>query len=444
MKAYGMAGVMAYAALAVMPLAASASAPLIYEGTLTNGDGPPDPWPGLRFSVVDADGEAWWSTMVAPEGPLIEVGPDGRFVAYLEDSAENPWALAGFDQGRWLRVEVCPGAWPENPADDCGWVQLEQTQRLGTVPMAETISEAERARIRAEVMAEMWVVPDVPGGDVATLRVSQSGEPGTFGSVHEALASLSHKKIPHGMRAEIRIEPADEPYVSDRPIFIDREDGSRLHIIGEAPPDGSFLDVVLEFDNSAGIVVLEGARLGRLDGMTLLGDGLVDDLDIGGIVRTRAGSPRRKIGILARPGAVAQVGPDVRVTRFGADCLHAAAGIILANGVQLDGCLARGAVSEFGGFIDATRASFQGMQNGRVLAAHWNGGVFARSSTIQHADEPARGPSADAMGWTDVVGADWVLDDPDTDIPRFSVDDNSFLLHTLPGRVFGQDSSYAR
>jgi len=330
-------------ALALLPLPAMAAAPLIYEGNLTTGDPaqPPDPWPGLRFSVVDAAGEAWWSTLVDPGGPLIEVGPDGRFVAYLEDSPENPWAIAGFDQGRWLRVDVCPGAWPADPEADCQWVQLEQTQRLGMVPMAETISEAERARIRAEVMeevrADVWVQPDEPGGGVATLRVSQSGAEGTFASLHDALDSMANRLIPSNLRVEVRIEPARLPYEMLERLEIHRGDGDRLHIVGEVPAPGSFDQVVLSFPGSTGIYVPRGARLGRLDGVEIVGPG----------------GDGNNYGLVVREQAMARVGPNVSIRDFGRDCVHVAGGNMEADGIVTESCSGSGYYVMAGGVLYA-------------------------------------------------------------------------------------------
>lgn len=93
------AALSALLALLLCPTFASAQAPLIYEGRLTTGDLPPDPWPALRFAIVDADDAVWWSTVVEPGGP-VEVGPDGGFVAYLEGTPEAPLAAAGLDAPR--------------------------------------------------------------------------------------------------------------------------------------------------------------------------------------------------------------------------------------------------------------------------------------------------------------------------------------------------------
>lgn len=416
----------------------TAAAPLIYEGRLTTGEpaAAPAHWPGLRFSVIDADGHVWWSTMVEPEGPRLDARADGHFVAYLEGSPDNPLVMAGLDGDRWLRVDVCPGQWPDDPQNACEWVALGDAQPLGSVPRAETLSAAARARIRAEVLAELWVAPDVPGGTVATLRVSRGGGPDTFGSVPAALASLSHKRIPHGTRVEIRIAPADEPYAHDEPIVIDREDGGRLHIIGEPPAPGSFLDVVLAFPDSAGIVIGEGARLGLLDGVTLRGGGVPDPYPTSG-ARTQVGASavQRLHGVLVRPQGFARLGADVRVESFGADCLHAFAATLLAPGVTLRDCGDEGAQAHMQAFIDLSGAD---VVDARYwdMAATWGSGIMAEHSSLTSA---ARGAVADADSWMSVYGAAIAVE-------RSAVvaDDNSFMFHGRAEFELGEDCAFAR
>jgi len=344
-----MAWLAACAALIASSTFAQAAPPLIYEGTLTTGDPaqPPDPWPGLRFSVVDAAGEAWWSTLVDPGGPLIEVGPDGRFVAYLEDSPQNPWAIAGFDQGRWLRVDVCPGAWPANPEANCQWVQLEQTQRIGTVPNAATAGQIIMDALDLHVNPE--ALPAAPGVPA-------------FGSLREALAWLDDYLIgPTGL-VTIRLAPGVYPPGQDagfdEPIVITREDGQRIHIVGvEDDPEV----VRLRFRTS-GIVVDEGARLGRLAGVTLVGQGDPE---------------ARGSGLVVQHQGFARLASGVAVTGFSGHCVAVVGGTLLADGIEVSDCGYMGISVQEGGYarvrssrVDNVDQDGVGAVAGSIVMAH--------------------------------------------------------------------------
>lgn len=135
--------------------AVMAAPPLIYEGTLTVGGLTPDPWPRLRFSLLDDDGVARWSVEIDEEGPIAlsdDPTAPGRFVAYLEDSLDNPFPVADFGALSVLRVDVCIAR--ENQGE-CNWLPLDEPQRLGAVPTAvvarlptpprETFFKADRA-----------------------------------------------------------------------------------------------------------------------------------------------------------------------------------------------------------------------------------------------------------------------------------------------------------
>lgn len=120
------------ALLGAMPCIAIASPALIYEGTLTTGGQAPDPWPALRFSILSADDDVVWSSEIHRAGP-IDLDASGRFAAYLKDSINNPFPVDGIAQASALKVEVCVAA--ENQGE-CDWLLLDESQRLGAVPLA--------------------------------------------------------------------------------------------------------------------------------------------------------------------------------------------------------------------------------------------------------------------------------------------------------------------
>lgn len=128
--------VVTVASVALVIAAPAAAAPLIYEGTLTIGGVAPEPWPRLRFSLLDEAGMNRWSVEIDDEGPIEFEGDGrtpGRFVAYLEDSLDNPFPVGDFDEMSALRVEVCLA---EENQGECDWLPLDEPQRIGAVPAA--------------------------------------------------------------------------------------------------------------------------------------------------------------------------------------------------------------------------------------------------------------------------------------------------------------------
>lgn len=113
---------------------AAGSPPLIYEGVLTADGAAPDPWPALRFTMVNNEGAPLWSFVVDETGP-IEVASDGRFVAYLdtEAGADGPLLPEVVRADARLRIDVCLAR--ENQSD-CHWLPLEVPQPIGAVPLA--------------------------------------------------------------------------------------------------------------------------------------------------------------------------------------------------------------------------------------------------------------------------------------------------------------------
>lgn len=293
------AALAALLALALCPTLATAQAPLIYEGRLTTGELPPDPWPALRFAIVDADDAVWWSTVVEPGGP-IEVGPDGGFVAYLESTPEAPLAVAGLDAPRWLRVDVCPGVM--DAIEGCEWVRLEGAQRIGAAPV--TIARGD-GLIREDVMLAV-------GGD------------GPFASIQAALAWLDGRLILPGVEVTISVAAGNYPPLGQppygAPIVLERTDGRQIRIVGdvEAPEN-----VLLRFGETPGLIVEQGTQLGWLNGVTLVGD--------------RA-APVTYEGIYVGEAAFARLGPSVVVRGFTADCITVDGGDLFADGVTVDNC----------------------------------------------------------------------------------------------------------
>lgn len=361
----------AYLAMASIILTAAMSSalaqtPLIYEGQLTQAERVPDPWPGLRFSFIDDTGEVVWSTTISTDGGPIDIDPDGRFLAYLEPSAEQPWAVAGLDQPRWLRVEVCPGEWPAEPDAECAWEPLGDDQPLGAAPRALHTS-ADQLR------ASLYQTED--------LVVSTNPEPGQYASIHEALAALDERLLSPGRDTRIVVQPG--LYVHDAPIEVWRSDSTRLHIVGEGDDPSA---VRLHFNRSPGLIVHRGARLGLFDGMTLVGDRLrlPEDPD----------EPNHH-GVHVRQAGQLTLGQSMTVREFTSDCVASRGGFVYAEGVSVAECGDDGFIAVYNGFIEALGASSID-QPGHGVEAYYGGGIAFGNGGSQR---NGIGLSATNAGW---------------------------------------------
>ncbi|MCB9527810.1 MAG: hypothetical protein H6701_05325 [Myxococcales bacterium] len=309
--------------------AAAAQPPLIYEGRLLLDDAVPDPWPALRFSLVDGAGMVHWETVVPPDEPIVD--EEGRFVAVIESPVDQPYAAAALGEERRLQVEVCA----PRPGQPCVWVALGPPQVVGAAP--------ESARL---------IVDDV----VLHVRpVNQPPLPNTFPSVQAALASLRGRMIMPGARVTIQVAPGSYPPAGEpgypEGIVIDRPDGGGIHIVGvpEAPQT-----VQLRFAGTTGLTVQTGARLGGLSGVTLAGDGQGDDI----------------FGLYVTTGALATVGPAVRVEGFSGTCAMVVAGQLEAEGLVVSSCGYDGLRAFSAASVQCTACVFENNRNVGLGSTH--------------------------------------------------------------------------
>lgn len=311
-----------------MPIAAVTAAPLVYHGTLTTGDGPPAPFPALRFSVVDEAGDRLWWAVADPAAGQIESEPDGRFVALLDAPLGQSLARLPTDGPAWLRVEVCLGAPP-----GCDWLLLDGDQRIGR-PLADL---------------GRWISRDL---ELTVRHPSNGVGVNEFASIQDALAWLDGRVILPGARVTIGVLPGDYGLYRE-PIRIHREDGARLHIVGRAEPPQ---EVELNFEGSTGIIVEEGARLGRLANLSIVGD---QERELGS-----AGMA----GLALQYGARARVGHDVTVRDFSGHCVANFGGVLLADGMQVSGCGYAGFTTEERGFSRLRRVQVSDVHHQGIRA----------------------------------------------------------------------------
>lgn len=319
----------------------AATPPLIYEGTLTRDGVAPVPWPPLRFSVVDAAGRVSWSTVADPASLDVDQAT-GHFVAYLEDTPDNPLIRADlFDDAR-LAVDVCT-----DDFTDCDWLPFEDPQRIGR-PLA----------LVGRLITEDLVLTVRHPGD--------NPRPLEFDSVHAALAWLDGRLILPGAKVTIAIESGTYgPY--DASIVIDREDGRRLEIVGVSPPEGEPV-VSLLFDDSSGVVIADGARLGQLSNLELVGDG------------SRRGRDGKN-GLSVGYRAWSRIADNVRVRNFSGHCVLVKGGTLLADGAQVSNCGWHGWSAQHGGVLIAVGARADGTdQDG--FSADWASLIDAKDSGV--------------------------------------------------------------
>ncbi|MCB9527808.1 MAG: hypothetical protein H6701_05315 [Myxococcales bacterium] len=237
----------------------AAAEPLIYEGRLAGlaaGE-----QVSLRFALYDAEeggADVWLSAPMPVAG-----GDGGHFVAALEDGPRGRLRPDHFRGARWLEVTVLP---PGGAA-----VVLTPRQRIGRVPLSfdgMTISGATRRD---------------DGRWVHEMRVSCDPDPpaGHFHDVSEALAWLSDKRIATDTVVEIRV--VSRVCGAHPPIEPRHRDGDRIEILGGAP--GEALRPQLFFEGS-GLLVADGARLGRFAGFHLVGPGTGRERDRGVVADT--------------------------------------------------------------------------------------------------------------------------------------------------------------
>lgn len=145
--------------------------PLIYEGTLTSGGQAPDPWPTLRFSIVDAEGTPMWSTELGADGPIEHNDETGAFVAYLDFPVDAPYDTLDPEAGRRLQVHVCVAAANQG---ECDWLPLGDGQALGAVPTALALSRRVRVGPGMMYVGRIGSVPGVEedgNGDAGVIEV---------------------------------------------------------------------------------------------------------------------------------------------------------------------------------------------------------------------------------------------------------------------------------
>ena len=206
----------------------------------------------------------------------------------------------------------------------------------------------------------------------AVLRVVGAGadpENDTFATIHDALASIAGKRIPPDGSVTIEVEGQDGPY--EEPIFITHPDGARLRIIGV--PQAAAEVVTLSFSGDGGVRLEDGAELGELNRLELVGSDVGDGISAADEARIRLGNEVivrrfqngyvaiRGASIYARETRAAENGSDGYVAREG--------GRIDAQLAQSENNLAAGFHAANGSFIDGRGSTAHNTgQSGYVAA----------------------------------------------------------------------------
>lgn len=205
--------------------------------------------------------------------------------------------------------------------------------------------------------------------------------------------------------ATVTIQIAAGTYASDT-IRIAHPNGDRVAILGDTA-DAS--QVVLTFSGVSGVELGQGATLGALDGVTLVGDRVTPEVH----------------GVYVYNGATLSCGPQVVVSDFGGKGFYAYQGGVIVAQHTVSVGNADGYVAMYGSYIDAFGAlavgngsrGFAAIYNSQLNAgqsiADDNGGVgyFAFASAIDASGTTATSNGGEGLtaSYGGVIAADSIV-----------------------------------
>lgn len=223
----------------------------------------------------------------------------------------------------------------------------------------------------------------LPDGRPAMQRIDAALAIGTHGDVsfdqeatdlHDALAWLGRYRIDAGVTVTVHVPTGTWSY--DRAIEVQHADGARIHIVGDGP--GS----VLSFANSDGLVIADGAALGRVSSLVVRGGG-------------------SHVGVHAARGGHVTLDADVAVEQFGmAGVMASMGGSVVADGARSESNQGAGFLAQQGGSIHALGAFTRGNEGAGFRAAH--GGVLSADGSVS---------TTDALGYEAQTGATLIAED---------------------------------
>ena len=253
---------------------------------------------GARITALEgADAEV---RLTALEGADAEV----RLTALEGTDAEvRLTALEGTDAG--VRLTALEGTDAENRLDD-----LES--ELATLDGDLATLDAEAVRLIASSTSL-----NIPA-DFATPQAALDYLDG-FAIARDAVVTLQFAAGTHALTEAISIR---------------HPDGDRIHLIGD-PSDSSA--VVLQFPGTDGVFLINGSRLGGIDGLTLQGDGAAG------------------VGVRLMRQSSAFISPGVVIDGFNTGIQVVSNSSVVASGVEITGC-ATGIGSQVGSVVSATES----------------------------------------------------------------------------------------
>jgi hypothetical protein len=232
------------------------------------------------------------------------------------------------------------------------------------------------SRLQADIDATADRVELLEGDRVVLLGsrgeqlVYQVGISGVFADLHEALEWLSSRRIHPGAEVVLQLQSGSHYY--EESVVVSHADGARLRIVG----DGS-TSTLLSFDTGlAGLVAEDGAVIGGIDGLALVGD------------------DGEEAGVVARRGAVVRLGGDLRVEGF-AHGVHATLGAVIeaeAGVVTL---------SNFGAGFLADRGGVVRVEGSNALANESSGYIAADGGVLLADGGSSQGNASDGFLATD-------------------------------------------
>ena len=242
---------------------------------------------------------------------------------------------------------------------------IEGFEPDGTPICAENASEhTELAQRLAQLEREVQTLREHRIDEDLVLEVVPVPGPGQYSSVATALAYLDDKAVVGNAVITIRVAPGN--YAHGEALEIRHGDSDRIRITGSP---GQPEQVVLQFDDSAGLVLADGARLGLVNGLTLQGN------------RDRS----LHSGVLVSNGAYLHLGASMVIRSFPGRGIHAGnGGIVIVSRQSEDPDGAHLIVENNGGTgVEAETSA--------IISARWaelrgNGhhGALATNNAIVH------------------------------------------------------------
>ncbi len=210
----------------------------------------------------------------------------------------------------------------------------------------------------------------------------------TFPTLAAAWTYAGYSRVADGAYLHFYISSAHGSYSESfaAPFLLDHGSGARIAILGDLPAE-----VVLNFNNTNGLIVDTGHSINTISGLTIqnlsgmpTGDGLKVDLDatVSSVQNTNILGFQH--GVHVTQNATATLTSTVSILDYGYDaCLVETAGSIVISGMSIPASIpgSWGLGAQTGGVISASNVSIEGAEVG--VGSESDGVVYLLNCNIQ-------------------------------------------------------------